>query len=639
MKSQSERLFVGGRPLKYDPNRLLGKGGEGMVLDLADGRAMKLYLPPDHPDYAGNDPQQVRDRKGAEYRLRIIGQKLAEYPATLRDHPRIIAPLEPVTDEHGVVKGYTMKALPGADVLRDYCRPGWRRNSGVDNATITPMLIELHRTVCDVHTVGEIGDFNYLGVLVKQLCPFLIDADSIQFGNFQCRSATPRFVDPLVCSPDELVLAKRHTKETDWYAFALMLLESWLFAGPYSGVLIGDLAKTMKNDDRPFKRVWFRNKDVHYPDKAIPYGNLSDPWLEFYQRLIEKDERGTVPIKLLENTRWVTCSGCGAQHCRAKCPVCTVASPAVVPVDMVDRRGKVTATRYFSTPGVILDAVYADGGLRYLYHEDHAFYRDGRKEVGRGDLEPGLITKITGDATIFAYGGTLSIDTSRDKEKVAVDMYRSRYPIVDTTGTDCVWIDGGRILRRDGPSKVYLGSVLSGQTMLWIGSRFGFFTYRVGDIRRAGVFPLKSAALNDSVELPPTKGDPLEADCTFSSQRCWFFTVYQERGRTINRCSVIDASGNVTASAEAPEGDGTWLGSGHGRCAVDLPRKGQEPLRALFVVMDDGLVRVDEVGTDLVATRNYPDTKGLVRSDDRLVTSNEGIFLWGEHEVRLLKMG
>jgi hypothetical protein len=49
-------------------------------------------------------------------------------------------------------------------------------------------------------------------------------------------------------------------------------------------------------------------------------------------------------------------------------------------------------------------------------------------------------------------------------------------------------------------------------------------------------------------------------------------------------------------------------------------------------------VRVDEENGRLVTKVKFPDTKGLVRSDDRLVLTNKGIALVGTHEVRVLTM-
>lgn len=640
--SKKPKFFINGKVVNFDPDRELGKGGEGQVWDLGDGRAMKILKGPDHPDYAGADAQSERDRKGAELRLKMMQKKLQAYPRHLSD--RVVAPMELVSNDSGLVVGFTMPVVLGAQPLRQFTKAGFCGLSGVDNNAKLRLFRDLHETVAGLHSkTVVIGDFNYLGVLVKQATPYLIDADSFQFcagkDAFLCRSFTPRFVDPLVCFPNELVLKGNHSELTDWYAYALMLFECLLYVAPYGGVLTGATAQKVKPDDRPLKRISVFNTDVRYPDKGIALAHLSDDVLAFYHNLLEGDWRGMFPIKLLEQMSWVTCSACGAVHCRRQCPVCTVSVPGAVATAMTEKYGKATIIRQFTTTGVILDAIFVGGRLHYLFHEDGTFYRDGRQEVVQGQLQPGLVSRITADATIVGSGTTLAtIIKGETPESRSVDTYRGQFPVFDANTSNYVWVHGGRILRNDTLGTKYLGSTVTGQTMLWVGSKFGFGTYRVGQIRKAFVFDIDRHSLNDSVNLPPFVGDPLDADCFFSSSRCWFFTVHDERGKTINRCTVIDASGKVVASAVAQDGDTSWLGSGHGKCTFTLHRSGQAPVHSLFVVTDDGLVRVEEESGQLIEKVTFPDTKGLVRSDDRLVLGSNGIYLVGPKEIRLLQM-
>jgi H/ACA ribonucleoprotein complex subunit 3 len=636
-----QRLFIGGKPLTYDPDASLGIGGEGEVFDLRDGRALKLLFRPDNPQYAGSDPQQERDREAAKRRIALAQQKLPVYPKL---DPRVIAPLDVVRDDADLIVGFTMQSITMAQVLRQYSKPNFRQQSGIDHDAIVRLYLEMHGLVTGLHAKQvQIGDFNHLGVLVKQATPYLIDADSFQFGKFKCRSFTPRFVDPLVCLPNELLLNSGHSELTDWYAFALMLFECLTYVAPYGGVLTGPKAKSVHPDDRPLARLSVFDSAVRYPDKGIPLTNLSDDLLEFYRKLLQEDWRGVFPIRLLERMRWVKCSACGAVHCRPKCPVCAVAVPGAHAPDMVERRGRVTVTRLFNTPGVILDANLSPGGkVDVVWHEDGAFYRENRVEVLRGDLEPGLVTRVCGPTTLFGSGNTLlAVTPGQQPQSMSVDTYRSTLPVFDATTGGYVWVAGGRIQRNDTLGPKYLGPTLTGQTMLWMGSKFGFGTFRVGDLRRAFVFELDRQSLNDRVELPHFKGDPIEAECAFSSQRCWFFTVHEERGRTIYRCSVIDHSGAVVASAEAQEGDQSWLAVGHGRCAVTLPGKDPKVVHALFLVTDDEeLIRVDidEATGSFVEKVRFPDTKGLVHHDDRLFMSNDGLVLVGTNEVRRMRM-
>jgi len=636
--AKNQQVFVKGKLLSYDPNRTVGKGGEGEVFDLGDGRALKLFKGPDHPDYIGNDDQHQRDRDGARLRLQLMNKKLPAYPK-LSD--RIVAPLDVVTDAGGQTVGFTMQLMTGAQVLRQLTKQGFRAQAGIDNNAVVRMFVDLHRTVSDLHSKKvQIGDFNLLGILFKSATPFLIDADSFQFGQFACRSFTPRFVDPLQCPKDQLVLTGNHSELTDWYAFSLMLFECLLYVAPYGGVLTGPLAKQVKPDSRPLHRLSVFHKDVRYPDKGTPFKSLNDDVLDLYHRLLEKDWRGVFPLHLLERMQWISCTACRAVHCRTKCPVCALVTPgAAVQAPAEERHGKVTITRNFQTNGTILDAVFVEGRLMFLYHEDGAFYREGKVQVMPGKLQSGLTTAICGDQTMFATGSTMILAAAgRKPESFAVDSYRGQSPAVASNGANYFFASGGRIQRNHALGTKYLGSSVTGQTMFWSGPKFGFGTYRVGHIRKAFVFDVESQSLNDSVKLPCFEGDPLEANCVFSSNRCWFFTVHDERGKIVHRCTVLDRNGNVIAAEEALDSDDHWLANGHGRCAGTLPAAGGNQLHCLFLATDEGLVRIDEENGRLVNKVKFPDTKGFVHPDDRLVLTNKGIALVGTREVRTLTM-
>jgi H/ACA ribonucleoprotein complex subunit 3 len=631
---QTRRVFKNGKPLDFDPNRTLGKGGEGEVFDLGV-EALKLLKGPDHPDYAGNGLQQERDRAGARLRLELMQKKLKAYPKV---PSQVVAPVDPVTDSSGKVIGFTMPVVRGAQVLRQLTKPNAKRSAGIDNNAIAKLFIELHQTVSALHQQSkvQIGDFNHLGVLVKQMTPYLIDADSFQIlPGFACRSFTPRFVDPLVCFPDKLVLKDNHSESTDWYAFTLMLFECLLNVAAYGGTT----KKVMRPDDRVLNRISVFNPEINYPDNAVPLLALNDELMEFFRRVLERDWRGPFPLSLLKRMRWTICTTCSIAHSRSKCPLCATAVPgAILSVPAEERHGKMRVLRQFQTAGVILDAVFVDDKLLVLYHEAGVFHREG-KQVMPGELQPGLTARICGDSTLFASDTTLAIVTpGQPPLALPVDSYRGQMPVVATNGRSHFYMTGGRILRDDVHGSKYLGSALPGQTMLWAGPKFGFGTYRVGNIRKAFVFDVGSHSLNDSVDLPPFVGDPLEAECHFSSNRAWFFSVNEEQGEIVHRCAVIDASGRVIASATAKEGDDNWLSKAQGRCAATLPAKSGGQLHSLFVNTNEGLLRIDEENGALVQKVSFPDTKGVVRGNDRLALSNQGILLIGAQEVRLLSI-
>ena len=65
----------------------------------------------------------------------------------------------------------------------------------------------------------------------------LIDVDSFQLPGFPCALFTERFLDPLRCDGHEqLVPVRPPTRDSDWYAFAVMAMRCAALVGPYGGV-------------------------------------------------------------------------------------------------------------------------------------------------------------------------------------------------------------------------------------------------------------------------------------------------------------------------------------------------------------------------------------------------------------------
>jgi len=100
-----------------------------------------------------------------------------------------------------------MPFLNGTEVLLSYTVRKYRELHKIDANAVVDILRNLHQIVTGIHQAGVvIGDFNDLNVLVaNHRETYLVDADSMQFGQFPCRTFTVRFVDPLLCSPDKLV--------------------------------------------------------------------------------------------------------------------------------------------------------------------------------------------------------------------------------------------------------------------------------------------------------------------------------------------------------------------------------------------------------------------------------------------------
>ncbi|HLM43024.1 MAG TPA: hypothetical protein VK458_04105, partial [Myxococcaceae bacterium] len=97
-------LYLEGKKLRVDPTQALGKGGEADVFDLGDGRVLKVFKQPEHPDY-DNLPQE---QAAARARIDEHQRKLPAFPKPLP--ARVISPQMLATDRKGkTVLGYAMR--------------------------------------------------------------------------------------------------------------------------------------------------------------------------------------------------------------------------------------------------------------------------------------------------------------------------------------------------------------------------------------------------------------------------------------------------------------------------------------------------------------------------------------------------
>lgn len=631
----SEELFVKGKRLIIDPNRAIGSGGEGDVWDIGGGLALKVFKTPDHPDYSGTDLQAERDGEGARHRLSILEKKLRVFPKLPE---RVVAPLDLAVNRQGQVRGYTMRFLSGAEVLKSFSRSGFRNSSGIDNNAMQQTLIQLHELVEAVHHRGvQIGDFNILGVLVLNGVPYLIDADSFQFSGFMCRSFTQRYVDPLVCKKDELVPIGDFSAGSDWYSFSSMVFEALTYVPMYGGVLKGQLAKTITQNNRPLHRISVLHPDVMFPVKGTPLDRFPDEFLHYYDQLLHRDVRGTFPRALLEQMTWVRCGSCGIEHTHRSCPACRAVVPSASLVEI--RRGRLRVTTIFKTDGRILNGMVEGETPRYLYWKDGVFYREGGQEVTRGALSPQLKTRIIGARTVFSQGGGVLAVLGPDTppEVRAADSYRDAFSVFDANSRHLFWLSSGRILRDAPLGERFLSRGVSGQTLLWSGEKFGFGTYRVGQIRHSFVFDANSG-IQREVNLPRQVGDPLDAACYFTSHACWLLIASSERGDIMHDCFVISSDGTVIAHQRAKEGDCSWLDCFTGKTAVSLTKDGGVT-HAILSVGDTGMCRIEENHGSLRETTRWSDTEGVLRPTDLLIPSHKGIFVVRHNEILLATLG
>ncbi|MBU8896705.1 hypothetical protein KRR26_13890 [Corallococcus sp. M34] len=619
-------IWLEGHKVALSPKQALGKGGEADVFDLGDGRALKVFKTPSHPDYAGLPHEQA----AAKARLDEHQRKLRVFPSGLPG--RVVTPQALATDARGQeVLGYAMRKLEGVEPLRRWGEPAFRRAGGCVGDGVT-VLRGLHQTLGAVHASRVIvGDFNDLNVLVAGTDAYLIDADSFQFGAYRCAVFTERFLDPLrlPAGATALTPVQPASVDSDWFAFTVMVMQSLLGVGPYGGIHRPKAGGArLGSAPRMLQRVTVFHPEVQYPKPAFALASLPDDVLHHLHRVFVEDQRGAFPRPLLEGLRFQRCPGCGVEHARTSCPACQPhASAAATPVASV--RGQVVATRKFSTRGVLVHACAEGGVARWLYHAEGLYRREDGRVVLESPLNPSLRWALCQEATLMGAGGQVTVfEPGRSPQVLGADVCEQR-PVFAANARFHYWAAQGALWRNGlyGPER--LGDVLEGQTRVFVGPRFGLGFHRAGGLRGAFLFDAERKGLRDGLTLPWPQGPWVDAEALFDGDAVWLFLAEESGGRTVHHCIVVGVDGAVRARGVADAGDGSWLGALRGKCAMG---------QALFCATDAGLVRVEARHGQLTAAREFPDTEPFVDSGSQLLLTREGLLVVGTRDLTALRM-
>ena len=614
-------IYLNQKRIKVNPKNAIGKGGEADIYDLKNGKVLKLFKTADHPDYQ----LLPQEQQAAQARIAIHQQKLPAFPTNLP--VRVIKPEALATDKQGMILGYAMPFLQNTVPLLKYSDRNYRQTNGISQQFIIELFRDLHESVLKIHQANvTIGDFNDLNLLVSQNQVHLIDADSFQFGQFPCQVFTARFVDPLLCdrTANQPILTSPHNPESDWYAFTVMLMQSLLYVDPYGGVYKPkSQASQIPHSARPLQRITIFHPDVRYPKPAIPYKVLSDDLLHHFHNCFEKDWRGDFPQNLLSSMRWTKCNQCGIEHLRTICPICRPSPLAPLPVGNKTEKTSCKVLQIFHTEGVILQVALQNNSLNYLYHANHEFKREDNTVLLSGELDANIQFAIFGKSTIVTkQGKALTLTQGQPPQAIAAELIRansfSRY-----------WIDQGQLLRDGKLGNEYIGDILEGQTQFWIGETFGFGFYRAGAISVAFTFDAKRVGIGDHVNIPPIQGELIDANCAFSNDLCWFFTITQEQGNIIYHISVLRPNGELVATLAAPKGDRAWLTNIHGGSAIG---------NWLFVPTDEGIARVEVNNGQIMITKTFPETEPYVDSGCSLIVGSQGIYVIHSQKILQLQL-
>ena len=585
------KVYLGDAAVTVTPAMILGQGGEADVYALPDGRALKLFKTPAHPDLRElPDARAAATARLAEHQHKLPAL-LALQASSLPE--RLVAPQQLATARRrGAIAGYAMRRIDAATALHRYAEPRYRR--GVSGNAVLGILRDLHTTLAATHAAGiVIGDLNDLNVLVARGRAFVIDTDSVQFGIYPCRVYTERFIDPRLCAPDEPAPRPiaAHTEATDWYAFSVIAMQSLLAVGPFGGVhKPADPRRRVPAGRRALARLTVFDAKVMYPKPALPLSQLPDELLGYFDDTFARDRREPFPGALLDRLRYTRCGACGTEHARDLCPGCAAHTGRAVR-KLVAVRGGVTARTVLQTEGVVLDAAVVGGRLDWRVWERGWLHDASGQRLQRVALSPEL--------------------EAHERRRNAAHDY---------------WLAAGTLYRDGALGPVAIGQVLAGRTRFWVGARFGLGFYDAGGLHLGFAFDAERRGLLE-LPLPPRRGAVIAAHAAIADERAWLLTLERDGARLLGRCTLVTRDGRVLASALLPADDGSWIAAMRTATAA-----GEQ----LFVATDGGIVRIERDGDSVAATRIFGDTEPFVNAATRLHTTDDGIY--AVHRDRIVQL-
>jgi len=171
------------------------------------------------------------------------------------------------------------------------------------------------------------------------------------------------------------------------------------------------------------------------------------------------------------------------------------------------------------------------------------------------------------------------------------------------------------LLRRGTLGPEHVGNVLSSGTRFWVGDTFGLGFYTAGRLRFGFVFDRHRRGLNDQVELEPLRGALASADCKLSAERGWLSIVTEVGPRLEHRLTVVGRDGKRIAHTDSTSE--SWLAGLEGACALGP---------VLLVPTDDGVVRLETDGPEIVVGKTFAQTSAVVHAGTTLVRGERNLY-------------
>lgn len=598
------RVTLDNQLVSLNPSQLLGVGGEAQVFRVGD-RAVKVYHPID-PSLQGTQ-RRVAERL---YRRRL--EKLRAFPKRLPT--TVVGPIALAKDERNrEVVGFVMKVIENAEPLRRLTQRKWREGV-ISNEAVCDIFGRLRATLTEIHRRRVVvGDLNDTNILLSGLTPYLIDADSVQFGDFPCEVGHQRTLDPSLYGVD-LFEKPVFTENTDWYAFCVLLFSSLLYTHPYGGVC----------PDHPtlLRRAQARHSvfrpDVRYPKAAVHFRVLPDGLLDYFEKTFDGGFRERFPADLL-SMRWTHCR-CGLTHARSRCPSCT---QTIAPKTATVVSGRCRANRIFHTTGRILTAAF-QGQLQVVYLEDGVCRREDGSAVFLDSLEPGMRFALSNRSTWVGFQQQLvEVRDERPRQRASSDTI-GLSSIFDANSSTCFSASGGWLVDLNKGSRI--GQILENQTWFRAGEELGVGFYQAGLMRVFFLFEPGRSGLR-RIELPTPKGRLLDTYAAFDRQRVLLEMNIEQDGTNRRFLFVVASDGALLADSTGLAESSPALASSGGKAILE---------NHVLCPTDDGLLSllIDPIHQTLIEQRSFPDTEPFITAQSVVLPAPGGsVFIVNAQDI------
>ena len=573
----------------------LGSGGEATVYKVGGDRVWKMFHFPNDAVYAGDEPDQRRARELAAERLADYPRKLAEFPPWLGS--RVIAPQRILQAGGYPVGGYEMLLVKGGVPLRNYTKRRWKKRNGVSDDDVARIFLDLYDTVAELHACGVIiGDFKPDNVLVVDHSKaFVVDAESMGYGDYRCRTYSEGYVDPQLCDPrlDYELLIKPHSRASDWYAFTVMLFQALSNLNPYEGVYQPPPGRPpVLPSQRALKGISVFNKHVVVPNFGQSIEPLPDDLEHYFFNVFESGLRERPERRLIEAILPVRAAEAFSppqQTCWAK---------FMIPADPECEPKGIDLPAAYTGSGKLLTARVIDGKLACLAKQDGRIVREDGSVVLEDDDgnfntfivgRSGIVFGMDLDNTKFqAYDGPFYyVPQEGQAIKVPqVDPAPNGSPNLALVGKQLVWLQEGKLRVSD---RKRFRAKFQGSLTLCGGEKFSLImaTER-GQL--TDLFFLNKSSVSRLTSLPPIMGEIQAAECVFSARAAWLFLTVKWQETVTRYVMVFNGNGTLVGLGHAPDEEHRWFSQGALKAAYE-PHGGQKTYE-LAALTQLGLVRV-----------------------------------------------